>query len=371
MRKILIVSDDFYPFFRGGAGYIAYLQAKALAEKNFKVFVFTTNQNKKNYKIRGINVRSVFSPFPLVFRKFLRIANPFVLPKFANYLEEIKPDLIHFHNIHTSISYYAIKIASKFTNKLFITFHDLMFFYGGKVREENIKNKKNNLLIKIRLNLIKDCKKICVSNALKEAYEKSGLKIDFVLHNFIETTKYRNIKLEKNLRKKYKISVGKTALIAGRLNNPMKGLPLLEKAIKGTKTTLLAVGINKKNKKNIIYIPWLDRKKMNLIYNLVDFVVVPSNYIDPLPTVALEAMSNAKPVIGTVFGGTKEMVKDNYNGYLINPNNIRELRKKIILLSENEKVIKIFGKNGLIRYKKYFSKGALVKKLINIYNFIQ
>jgi len=368
MRKILIVSDDFYPFFRGGAGYIAYLQAKALTEKKFKVFVFTTNQGKKNYKIKGISIRSAFSPLPLVFRKFLGLANPFILPKFANYLEELKPDLIHFHNIHTSISYYAVKIANKFTNKLFITFHDLMFFYGGKVRKEDIKTKKNNLLIKIRMSLIKDCRKICVSNALKEAYEKSGLKIDFVLHNFIETTEYKNIKLEKNLRKKYTTSRGKTALIAGRLNSPMKGLPLLEKAIKGTKTILLAVGINKKNKKNVIYIPWLDRKKMNLIYSLVDFVIVPSNYIDPLPTVVLEAMSNAKPVIGTIFGGTKEMIKDNYNGYLINPNNISGLRKKIILLSENEKVVKLFGKNGFTRYKKYFSKDVLVKKLINIYN---
>jgi glycosyltransferase involved in cell wall biosynthesis len=48
-----------------------------------------------------------------------------------------------------------------------------------------------------------------------------------------------------------------------------------------------------------------------------DVVVIPSTLPDPFPTVALEAMIAAKPVIASATGGLVEMIEDGVTGYLV------------------------------------------------------
>ena len=63
--------------------------------------------------------------------------------------------------------------------------------------------------------------------------------------------------------------------------------------------------------------------------------------------VTLEAMLLKKPVIGTKLGGTVELIKDNYNGFLYKPGNYKKLASQIRYFYKRKDKILQFGKNGL------------------------
>lgn len=64
-------------------------------------------------------------------------------------------------------------------------------------------------------------------------------------------------------------------------------------------------------------------------------LVLPS-YNEGLGMVCVEAMACGIPVIASNVGGIPELIKSNYNGLLVSPGNIEELRKAILCLVENE-----------------------------------
>lgn len=62
--------------------------------------------------------------------------------------------------------------------------------------------------------------------------------------------------------------------------------------------------------------------------------------------VTVEAMLAENPVIGAKSGGTVEIVKDGYNGFLYEPGNHVQLAEKINYFLENPQKIKEMGQNG-------------------------
>ena len=57
--------------------------------------------------------------------------------------------------------------------------------------------------------------------------------------------------------------------------------------------------------------------------------LIPSIWPDPCPTVALEAMSMGKPIIGSRIGGLTDIVVDNETGLLVTPGDSHELQTAI------------------------------------------
>ena len=106
---------------------------------------------------------------------------------------------------------------------------------------------------------------------------------------------------------------------------------------------------------NIVFSGWIKHSEIKYAYGSSDVVLVLSQYIDPFPTLNLEAMASKKPVIGTVMGGTKEIVIDDKTGYIINPKDIDEVSKKILDLLENKERASAYGLNGFRRVSEKFS----------------
>lgn len=107
------------------------------------------------------------------------------------------------------------------------------------------------------------------------------------------------------------------------------------------------------------------------IHNLFDIFVLPSTNPDPLPTVVLEAMASAKPIIGYRHGGICEMVKENENGILCKPCDVKELANNINAIIQNKKLKCDFSNKSLERQKKYFSLNTYIynfEKLYSIFN---
>ena len=78
-------------------------------------------------------------------------------------------------------------------------------------------------------------------------------------------------------------------------------------------------------------------------------------------------MKHKIPVIATNAGGVPDIIKDNYNGFLYDPENIEQLIKKINLLANTTIRTKI-EKNAYETIIKKFAGKSQVKQFEEIYN---
>ncbi len=100
----------------------------------------------------------------------------------------------------------------------------------------------------------------------------------------------------------------------------------------------------------------------------LDVVVHTSILPDPLPTVVLEAMSVGKPIIASNSGGTPEMIENGANGYLITPNDPKELARAIVELFKDRALRDAMGDEGIKMLKKRFQPEENLKKIKDVYS---
>ena len=99
----------------------------------------------------------------------------------------------------------------------------------------------------------------------------------------------------------------------------------------------------------------------------IDLLVVSSILPDPLPTVILEAMASAKPVISTRQGGALEMVLENKTGYFIpinDPIKSAEILQRV--LARQADFIQL-GMNGYARVTEFFSLSGFKSSWLNLF----
>ena len=72
-------------------------------------------------------------------------------------------------------------------------------------------------------------------------------------------------------------------------------------------------------------------------------------------------------MIATNVGGLPEIVRNGENGIVIPPNNVSRLVYAIQYLLDNKDVRVRFGLRGRQLVEQNFSHGAVVKRLVNIY----
>tara|TARA_Y100000031_G_C7954166_1_gene262905 strand:- start:5 stop:550 length:546 start_codon:yes stop_codon:yes gene_type:complete len=87
-----------------------------------------------------------------------------------------------------------------------------------------------------------------------------------------------------------------------------------------------------------------------------------------IPNVVLESLACGTPVIATDNGGTKEILKDNFNGYLINNGDYKTLADKILFLKRNITKLESFSLNGVETVVERFTIEKMMlsfEKIIN------
>jgi len=99
---------------------------------------------------------------------------------------------------------------------------------------------------------------------------------------------------------------------------------------------------------------------------ICDVFVNPS-YAEGLPTLVLEAGALGVPVIATDVGGTREIIDDGKDGYIIKPKDVKTLNLRIITLLSDKKKGRQFSIDLKLKIHKLFSwnnsKKILVKSL--------
>lgn len=387
--RILFILDEFLPENSGGAANVAFNLAKGLIESGNDLLVLTATNNLNNVgeiEIGGIKIRRIFANYFGRLRNYNNLKNRNILKKTESVLKEYKPDIVHIHTLHHRFSYGVIDLAERFSKAVFLTLHDAQTIYNGKLFPK-IKNcgldsmrnykiswadrfQKDKLAYNpfqvffIKRALRKADKIFSVSDALKSALEVNGISNIETIHNGIDIDEWTDGEATSN-----------SILFAGRVDEA-KGVSILVRVfdvinsqIPDAKLTIVGDGeFNAGGNKNIEILPWQSREEMKKIFLQARVVVVPSLYLDPFPTVNLEAMAASKPVIGTCFGGTSEIVLNNETGYVVNPYDEKKLAEKIINLLKNPKKAELFGKNGRRIVEEFFSLEEQIKKILNCYN---
>ena len=98
---------------------------------------------------------------------------------------------------------------------------------------------------------------------------------------------------------------------------------------------------------------WLPQKKLYQFYATIDYGLVLSKKSEGNSMFLLECLNYGKPVIATSIGGNKEVIKTNYNGYLIKAVGIEKQLDEIlnfITIDENYKKLSRQAKNYVTEY---------------------
>jgi len=82
--------------------------------------------------------------------------------------------------------------------------------------------------------------------------------------------------------------------------------------------------------------------------------------------VTVEAMKIGKPVIGARSGGTIELIREGFNGFLYTPGDYKELAAKIKYLYEHPDVVRDMGKNGQQWTKERFTQERYGEEVLTI-----
>jgi len=398
--RILLLSDDFPPKSRGGAGVIAYNLAKSIKNTGHEVAVITTvNDLNQVGKIiqDGFEVYRLYSKYHERWRAYRSLYNPEIVKQLKNIINSWHPDIVHAHNIHYHLSYHCLRIAKKSGARVFLTAHDSLIFHYGKLSKikkisqwtqfKKFKKRYNpfrNIIIRYYLKNVD--RVFAVSHALKDALNLNGISNVLVIHNGINVDEWRAVDKDINgFKNKFNLINRKLVLFGGRLSGPKGGEKIVQAMSKiiDKKPEALLVVIGKiddysrkmisfakelKIDKHLVFTDWISGNDLICSYYASDIVVVPSLYLDPFPTVNLEAMACKKPVVATCFGGSKEVVEDGKTGFVVNPYDIEEMSERILeLLNDNLKAER-FGRAGFDRIKSDFTLDIQTQETLHHYS---
>lgn len=113
---------------------------------------------------------------------------------------------------------------------------------------------------------------------------------------------------------------------------------------------------------------------MEGISNQVAAYLTASNiYVQPsrsegLPLSLMEAASVGLPLIGTRAGGVPEVIKHEYNGLLVNPEEPQQLAEAILSVLSQPALQKQYGAGSMEKYRHLFAIETAVGNVINYYH---
>ena len=223
-----------------------------------------------------------------------------------------------------------------------------------------------------------------VSSGIKDKLVKKGIDkrkikvistpVDLEKFVYCDPVKVKKIKKEYQDRKVI-INVGR--------KDPSKDYKTLYKAINLVyqdykKLAFVQIGSN-------VYLPEKIKADENLILNSVDTInqkeltnyyhasdiYVSSSCSESFGKVLIEAMAAGLPVIATATTGSKEIIKDGENGFLVPIGDDQALTKKILYLLGNPAKAKEIGQAGRKMIREKFNQEKITKKMINFWKELQ
>lgn len=410
--RVLLLNDRIPPENQGGAGKVTWSLGLGLKELGNEVHVISATEKETFEEIRSnIPTYHIHVKYPLQahLRHYATLFNPQVNAQLSRLYRQIKPDIVNVGNIHSDLTYYSLVIAHRMGIPTVFTAHDVMAFAYSKLTH-HIESERcqveqpseyrlpmfyNIQQMRFRYNPIRNYiirqilenytnTRIVVSDRLRQALEANNLPSFSVVHNGVIAAEFEvdNATVEA-LRQRLSLQNKKVILFAGRLSTG-KGseqiFAALEQLIQTmpdvvllvlTRATLAQQGLTQpkwQNLSNHVRIGgWLQGFELAAAYKIADVVVVPSIYLDPFPTINIEAMAAKRPVITTCYGGSSEAIIDGRTGYVINPFDTEHFVEKLTLILSDTDLARKMGEAGYQHFLENFTHIKHSQKMQSVY----
>lgn len=202
-----------------------------------------------------------------------------------------------------------------------------------------------------------------------------------VIYNGFDYERISHLEEPGHVRSKFKISAPFVVGMVATFNKNKDYTTYIKAAIKiiegGYSIVFLCIGagdyklysdmVPAIHKKSILFLG--TQEKVEELMNVCDVGVLTS-FGEGISNALLEFMALGKPVIATDLGGNSELIKEKYNGYLINVSDEHELAERIMYLIENVEVRREIGENNIKTVKDKFSMSKMQSAYIEEYRML-
>jgi len=373
-----------------------------------QVFDYESELFKKNgyevikYCKRSTDIGNILKNFSVFLNSFFSLKT---ISEIKKIIEEKRPDIAHIHNIFPIISPSIYYVLQKNKIPIIQTIHNYRFYCsnGLSLKNDKICNKCEELSFKNVFYICNKDKKLYDLLLSLIIYINRKFKVYNKIDYFIAPSKFiknklisfgigRNkIILRRNFVKKSKEKVDgvknfktKYFTFIGRISRE-KGVIELIKVFKEIRNVeLMVIGdgplkntieriIKRERISNIKILGFISGEKKDTIISHGIANIIPSICYENCPLVLAECLKGGVPVIVNDLGALSEYIKDEYNGYVYNFNNLNTLREKILkLYSMKSYELDIMRKNCKVSFEVLFSEkknfeiiDSLYKKLIS------
>jgi glycosyltransferase involved in cell wall biosynthesis len=227
---------------------------------------------------------------------------------------------------------------------------------------------RNNLLSQFKYKTALLNKIVCVSDFIKRLMQTNCSMNEklITIHSCIDYSKYQNIVVDVELKKELNLNedsviIGMTSAFVGHKDYPnfIRASRIVFQKYSQSIFICVGDGILKSEMESLV-------KKYGMIQNfrfvgfqknvvsymkLFDIFIL-SSKMEGLGSSILEAKAMGLPVIATKAGGIPEIIKDGFDGILVEPQNSESLAQAIIRLIENKNERLLLGKNAMESVKE-------------------
>lgn len=320
----------------GGVARVVYNLSHELAKENCELILFRKKRYEKIFKKEGYeNDRGL----TILTVSHLELAIRLIRHKY---------DIINVHNLS---SYFIIPFILK---KLKIIDSKIVFASHGLVpieKENQMYDYPYRYILYQKICLVWSDHIIAVSNHLKSTiikeYKINENKIS-VIHNGVENEFFNRNLATFVGASEYILFVGTITKIKGLdfLLNAVQKLDNFHLVLVGKETAYLSE-LEKKysilfESKKVTYLGEIDTETLPSVYSNAKFLVLPSVY-DAYGMVVLEAMAAGKPVVISENVGSKEIIENGKEGFVVPFGNVNLLVHAISCLLNDDETVKNMG----------------------------
>tara|TARA_B110000483_G_scaffold242556_1_gene328759 strand:- start:845 stop:1999 length:1155 start_codon:yes stop_codon:yes gene_type:complete len=376
--KIAFIPSTFLPIV-GGAEIQTHNLANSISRRGHKIDIWNTKKGfykKKLYKIKNFNKIILNSTY--ILRYYFKIKFNFFLKSYiAKIIDSKNYDIWHFHSVNFK-TLIIFEILKELNQKVVFTFH------GADIQL----NKKIGYGYRLDLNydkmLKKNLKFVDRVHSISKEIENDLIKLNFPqkkilrIPDCVDLNKFKKYKTQKTKRL--------TLITVARYAEKKKGFDFVEKIGKQLINKInfkwIIIGRNVTNLNNNKFISkhrdnfkLVEEIKNNEFFfpnsKLIKYYKSSTIYlhlsrIESFGITILEALSSELPIISFMSTGSKTLIKNGVNGYLVKCFDTKEYAKTIFKIYKS--------KNKLIKSKlKDLKKYDLIfntNKSINDYKYL-
>lgn len=404
--KVLVLSDTFPPHNFGGAGEVAHLVSREYRARGHDVLVVTAAPRLADVgrsTLDRVTVLRVWAPSAAPARLYLSLFHPLAIAQVRRAAAAFRPDVIHAHNVHERLSFGSLSAARAAGTPLVLTAHDYLLFCltkflcsGGSDRYtalpahcphcRHVRRVPGRNAAVRRIVANHTAVVACISasqSAVLEANGYAAIRREVVHNGISPHVPTFGPSARRDFRAQHGIDDRPLVFFGGRISGAKGGDQLIRAMVEARKRVDCQLAIAGDRPQYFAFarrlaaevgldagalhvLGWLEGGQLDLAFAASDVTATPSVYPDPFNLMNVRAMAHAKPVAGTCYGGTSEIVVHGQTGLIADPWQPAEFGAAVAELASDDELARRLGAAGRERLCEHFTLDRQVDRYLDL-----